>query len=265
MGPLVDCEVRLVDADGRVVPPGEVGEIQVRGPQVFDGYFDDPELDAASFLDGWFRMGDLGRFDDAGELCLAGRVKEVINRGGDKISPLEIDAVLRSFPGVSDAAAFAVPHPRLGEEVVAAVVVRPGVPLGAETVLAHANRVLGANRAPRRVWFVDGLPRTDGGKIRRGELPALVGFRGPAHDGRVVAAPAVAGSPTELALAALWAEVLQVRSIRRDADFFQLGGNALLGADLLHKVRAVFGVELTLEALRQEAATVAGMARLIGR
>jgi len=265
VGPLIDCEVRLLDARGNVVPPGEVGEVQVRGPQVFDGYFDDPELDAASFVDGWFRMGDLGRFDDAGELCLVGRVKEVINRGGDKISPLEIDAVLRSFPGVSDAAAFAIPHPRLGEELVAAVVIRPGVRLDVETVLAHASQVLGANRAPRRIWFVDSLPRTDGGKIRRGELPALVGYRGPADGGGTGAASTVAGPPIEVALAALWAEVLQLRSIRHDADFFQLGGNALLGADLLDKVRAVFGVELTREALHREAATVAGMARLIGR
>jgi acyl-CoA synthetase (AMP-forming)/AMP-acid ligase II len=265
VGPLVDCEVRLVDADGKVVPRGEIGEIQVRGPQVFDGYFAEPELDAASFVDGWFRMGDLGRFDDAGELCLAGRVKEVINRGGDKISPLEIDAVLRSLAGVADAAAFAIPHPRLGEEVVAAVVIRPEVRLDAQTVLAHARRVLGANRAPRRIWFVDHLPRTDGGKIRRGELPALVGHRGPMEERRAVTPPTPAGSPMEMALAALWAEVLQVRPIHRDADFFQLGGNARLGADLLDKVRAVFGVQLTLEALRREAATVAGMARLVGR
>jgi acyl-CoA synthetase (AMP-forming)/AMP-acid ligase II len=265
VGPLVDCEVRLVDADRKVVARGEIGEIQVRGPQVFDGYFDDPELDAASFVDGWFRMGDLGRFDDAGELWLAGRVKEVINRGGDKISPLEIDAVLRSLPDVADAAAFAIPHPRLGEEVVAAVVIRPGARLDAEAVLAHASRVLGANRAPRRIWFVDGLPRTDGGKIRRSELPALVRYRSPAEVGRTGAAPTAAAPPLEVALAALWAEVLQVQSIRRDADFFQLGGNALLGADLLDQVRAVFGVDLTPETLHGEAATVAGMAGLIAR
>jgi hypothetical protein len=265
VGPVVDCEVRLVDAGGNVVPPGEVGEIQVRGPQVFDGYFDDPELDAASFVDGWFRMGDLGRFDDAGELCLVGRVKEVINRGGDKISPLEIDAVLRSFPGVSDAAAFAIPHRRLGEEIVAAVVMRPGVRLGVESVRAHVSQVLGANRAPRRIWVVESLPRTDGGKIRRGDLMALVGYRGPADGTQAGAPPTLTGSPMEMALAALWAEVLQLRSIGRDADFFQLGGNALLGAELLDKVRAVFGIELTLEALHREAATVAGMARLIGR
>ena len=117
VGPLVGCEVRLADVAGRVVAPGEIGEVQVRGAQVFDGYFDDAELNAASFVDGWFRMGDLARFDAAGELHLVGRIKEQINRGGEKISPAEIDAVLRSLPGIADAGAFPVPHPRLGEEV----------------------------------------------------------------------------------------------------------------------------------------------------
>ena len=177
VGPLVDCEVQLVDETGAVVGPGGIGEVQVRGPQVFDGYFDDPALDAASFVDGWFRMGDLGRFDADCELWLMGRAKEVINRGGDKIAPLEIDAVLCAVPGVADAASFAVPHPRLGEEVVAAVVRRPGATVAEEAVLAHARAMLGPNRAPRRVWFVRSLPRTDGGKLRRNELPARVGYR----------------------------------------------------------------------------------------
>jgi acyl-CoA synthetase (AMP-forming)/AMP-acid ligase II/acyl carrier protein len=262
VGPLLACEVRLVDERGHAVARGEVGEVQVRGPQVFEGYIDDPALDAASFVDGWFRMGDLGRFDDAGELRLVGRVKEQINRGGDKISPAEIDAVLRVLPGIADAAAFPIPHPRLGEEVVAAVVLAPGAVASEEELLGRAREVLGANRAPRRLWFVPRLPRTDGGKLRRADLPAWIGFDSAAArqpDG----AAAAAMSPIQTALAALWASVLRLPAVSADADFFMLGGDSLRGAQLLLQVRAAFGVELPLKALFAEARTVAGMARHI--
>jgi oxalate---CoA ligase len=263
VGPLVDCEVRLVDETGNAVAPGAVGEILVRGPQVFDGYFDDDAPNAASFVDGWFRMGDLGRFDAAGELHLVGRVKEQINRGGDKISPAEIDAMLRTLPGVVDAAAFAVPHPRLGEEVAAAVVLAPGTVADEAALLARAREELGANRAPRRLWFVPRLPRTDAGKLRRGELPAWVGYA-PADvraSGADVAATPM--SPLEATLAELWASVLEQPTVSATADFFLLGGDSLRGTRLLGRVRAVLGVELPLRALFADARTVAGMARHI--
>jgi acyl-CoA synthetase (AMP-forming)/AMP-acid ligase II len=263
VGPLVGCEVRLADDAGRVVAPGEIGEVQVRGAQVFDGYFDDAELNAASFVDGWFRMGDLARFDAAGELHLVGRIKEQINRGGEKISPAEIDAVLRSLPGIADAGAFPVPHPRLGEEVVAAVVLHPGTVADEAALLARAREVLGANRAPRRLWFVPRLPRTEAGKLRRGELPAWVGYDPtglPAPEGDVQAPPM---SPLEAALAELWASVLEQPAVPLSADFFLLGGDSLRGTRLLGRVRAVLGVDLPLRALFADARTVAGMARRI--
>jgi amino acid adenylation domain-containing protein len=259
----VESDIRLVDERGHEVARGGVGEIHVRGPQLFDGYFDDADLQAASFVDGWFRMGDLARFDDDGELHLVGRVKEIINRGGDKIAPLEIDAVLRSVPGVADAAAFGVPHPRLGEEVVAVVVPKPGHDVDAESLLRHARSVLGANRAPRRVYFTDALPRTDGGKVRRHDLPAwlrLAGITAPASPASTASAPM---SPVEVALAALWTSVLKLSAVPRDADFFMLGGDSLRGVELLDQVHAVFGVEIAREVLFDDAATLAGMARRI--
>jgi hypothetical protein len=196
--------------------------MQVRGPQLFDGYFDDPELNAASFVDGWFRMGDLARFDADGELHLVGRVKEIINRGGDKIAPLEIDAMLRAIPGVADAAAFGIPHPRLNEEVVAAVVAQPGASLSADEILKRAREVLGANRAPRRVWFVDALPRTDAGKLRRHDLPAWVGHQETPAAPLPPPPPDARASPIAIALAALWTGVLRVSPIPPDKDFFML-------------------------------------------
>ena len=261
VGRVLDSEVRLCDADGRVVGTGEVGEIQVRGPQVFDGYVDDEALTAASFVDGYFRMGDLARFDADGDLYVVGRVKDVINRGGDKIAPLEIDEVLRSLPGVAEAAAFGVPHARLGEEVVAAVVMQPGATRDADGLLDAVRERLGARRAPRRLWFVDALPRTDVGKVRRAMLPEWVGYV--AAGGDAPASGPAAASPIETALAALWSGVLARGEVSRDATFQALGGDDDRAARLCAQVADVFGVEIAARALRDEASTVAAMARVI--
>ena len=118
--------VKIVAENGREVSPGEHGEILLGGPTVTSGYLDAPELNRASFVDGWFRTGDIGSLDSDGFLSLHGRKTEMINRGGEKISPAEIDDALQRHPDVAEAAAFAVPHPRLGEDVAAAVVLREG-------------------------------------------------------------------------------------------------------------------------------------------
>ena len=263
VGPVVDSDIRIVDADGRIVAPGEAGELQVRGPQLFDGYIDDDALNAASFVEGWYRTGDVVRIDDDGDLFIVGRTKDVISRGGDKIAPLEIDAVLLAQPGVADAAAFGVPHPRLGEEVVAAVVLEAGVEADAEAILGALRETLGARRAPRRLWFVASLPRTDVGKLQRTALPDWVGFR-PAEDAEATR-PAFDGSPLEHALAPLWASVLACDRVARDAAFYAQGGDDERAARLVAQVGAVFGVALPPDALRDEAATLAAMARLIER
>jgi len=262
VGAPIGCAVRLVDADGRVVADGGSGEIEVRGPQVFDGYLDDSPQDAQPFVDGWYRMGDLGRFDAAGELHVIGRIKDIINRGGEKISPAEVDAALRSVPGIADAAAFGIAHPTLGEEIVAAVVRAPGHHVEAEQVIAAVRDRLGPQRAPRRLWFVAELPRTDAGKIRRADLPDWVGYD-PAIAVPVAAAAEEDLSATGRTLAALWATALRLPSVPAHADFFMLGGDSLRGMQLVGAVRRVFGVELPLRSLFADAGTVAGMARRI--
>ena len=118
--------VIIVGEDGRRVTPGEQGEVLVRGPTVMSGYLDAPELNRASFVDGYLKTGDIGSLDEEGFLTLHGRQKDLINRGGEKIWPIEIDDVLVRHPAVAEAAAFPIPHPRLGEDVAAAVVLRPG-------------------------------------------------------------------------------------------------------------------------------------------
>jgi hypothetical protein len=129
-----------------------------RGPLVFTGYFDDPELTARSFVSDWFRTGDAGRIDAEGFVHIDGRITEMINRGGEKISPLEIDAALESLPGVKEAAAFGVRHATLGEELVAAVVPHAGATLDEQSILERLGAILDPRHVPRRIFVVDTLP-----------------------------------------------------------------------------------------------------------
>jgi acyl-CoA synthetase (AMP-forming)/AMP-acid ligase II len=168
---LPTCEIRIVDEHAEPLALQQHGEIVVRGPQVFPGYLDDPEANARTFLPGgWFRTGDIGYFDDAGYLYLSGRLREIINRGGEKIVPREVDDVLLAHPAVADAAVFAVPDPLLGEDVVAAVVLRPGAIASPRKLRSWMLDRLVSYKAPRRIWLVESLHRTTTGKVQRGEL-----------------------------------------------------------------------------------------------
>jgi acyl-CoA synthetase (AMP-forming)/AMP-acid ligase II len=164
-------EVAIRTVDGDPLPPGMVGEITVRGPAVFSGYLGDPEATAAAFFTGrWYRTGDLGYLDDEGYLFVTGRLREMINRGGEKIAPTEIDQVLRAHPAIADAAAFAIPDARLGEEIAAAVVLREEGTVAARVLRGWVAERLSPHKIPRRIWFLDELPRTGSGKVQRGEL-----------------------------------------------------------------------------------------------
>ncbi len=156
---------------GEPLAPGVAGEIAVRGPGVFPGYLDDAQATAEAFFPGgWYRTGDLGHVDAEGYLFVSGRVREMINRGGEKIAPSEIDDVLRAHPAVADAAAFGLPHARLGEEAAAAVVLREPGALSARAVRRWAASRLSLHKVPHRIWFVADLPRTGSGKVQRGVL-----------------------------------------------------------------------------------------------
>jgi acyl-CoA synthetase (AMP-forming)/AMP-acid ligase II len=256
-------EVAVIDASGRFGAQGSVGEIAVRGPLVFDGYLDDPELTARSFAGDWLRTGDLGWIDEDGYVFLSGRINEMINRGGEKISPVEIDGALESLAGVGEAAAFGVPHPTLGEEVVAAVVREAGSTIGEADIIDHVGRRLGSRQAPRRIHFMDRLPRTDSGKVRRNVLAQMFGLD-PRRGGSDDAAPAIAGAaPIEATLMRLWSDSLRGRAVGRDDNYFLVGGDSLSGLRLLGHVKAIFGIELPVRALFGDASTVAGMARAI--
>lgn len=181
VGVATGIEITILDAENGVLPPGTRGEVAIKGPTVIDGYENNPSANAAAFTGGWFRTGDEGMLDDEGYLFLTGRLKELINRGGEKISPLEIDAVLLEHPAVSQAVAFAIPHPKLGEEVGAAVVLREAVSGEPEEVSerelrAYVSERLAAFKVPKRILFVAEIPKGATGKIQRIGLAERLGL-----------------------------------------------------------------------------------------
>jgi len=166
--PLPPQEARIVDEAGRPVAQGEVGEIEIRGPTVMKEYFRDPENTAKALHDGWLRTGDLARADADGYLFIVGRSKEMILRGGENISPLEIEEVAARHPAVREAAAVGVPDRIWGETVALAVVARAAV--SEQELLEFCRARLSAYKAPQRVVFVDELPRNAVGKVTRSAL-----------------------------------------------------------------------------------------------
>ncbi len=170
--------VALVDEAGRFTD-GE-GEVVISGPNLTPGYLRNPDANRESFFvaEGrrWFRTGDLARFDEDGYLHLVGRKKEIINRGGEKVAPLEVDHVLLEHPAVAQAVTFAMPHPKLGEEVAAAVVLRPGFEAGERELRAFAAERLASFKVPRRILFVEQIPKGPTGKLQRLGLARLLGL-----------------------------------------------------------------------------------------
>ena len=169
-------EAAVMDASGKLLHPFETGEVVVRGSNIMDGYVDNPEANATAFSEDWFRTGDQGFRDADGYFTITGRLKELINRGGEKISPREIDEALLEHPAVAQAVAFAVPHPKLGEEIAAAVVLQEGSTLTQRQVRAFAAERLAGYKVPRQVLFLDGIPKGPSGKLKRVGLAKELGL-----------------------------------------------------------------------------------------
>ena len=168
-------EVAVMDDDGKLLEVGEIGEIVIRGPNVTLGYENNPQANATAFTNGWFRTGDQGMMDGDGYFSLTGRLKEIINRGGEKISPSEVDVVLMDHPAVQQVVTFAVPHDKLGEEVGAAVVLREGTKATPAEIRAFAADRLADFKVPRTVLILDEIPKGPTGKLRRIGLAEQLG------------------------------------------------------------------------------------------
>jgi acyl-CoA synthetase (AMP-forming)/AMP-acid ligase II len=169
-------EVAIMDEEGNLLPPDATGEIVIRGPNVTSGYENNPKANAEAFTKGWFRTGDQGVMDAEGYLSITGRLKEIINRGGEKISPREVDEVLMDHPAVQQVVTFAVPHEKLGEDVAAAVVLREGQKATERELREFAGRRLADYKVPRKVLFLDEIPKGATGKLQRIGLAAKLGL-----------------------------------------------------------------------------------------
>lgn len=169
-------EVAIIAADGRLLGAGEEGEVVTRGANVTPGYDINPKANAEGFAHGWFHTGDQGVMDHDGYLRITGRLKEIINRGGEKVSPAEVDAILMEHPAVHQALAFAMPHDMLGEEVAAAVVLREGASAGERELRDFASSRLAAFKVPRRIVILDDIPKGPTGKPQRIGLARKLGL-----------------------------------------------------------------------------------------
>ena len=169
-------EVAIMGEAGTLLPTGETGEVVIRGPNVVSGYENNPAANAQGFSDGWFRTGDQGLFDPEGYLTITGRLKEIINRGGEKISPREVEEVLLAHPAVAEVVAFAIPAEVLGEEVASAIVLHDGAGATEDEIRAFAAARLARFKVPRRIAILPQLPKGPTGKLQRVGLAARLGL-----------------------------------------------------------------------------------------
>jgi thioesterase domain-containing protein len=264
VGVAAGTDLAVMNEAGDLLPSGVVGEIVVRGPHVTGGYLNQPDA-VGGFAHEWFRTGDQGYVDADGYLFFTNRIKEMINRGGEKISPLEVDRVLVDHPEVAEAVALPLPHLTLGEDVAAAVVLRENASVTERDLQAFTEARLAAFKVPRRIVFVNELPRSAGGKVRRKILTETLDLeaRGAA------AAPhgaARSDSQAQEKLVRMWAQLLgiAVTMIGIHDNFFDLGGNSLLAIQLIGQVDRMFGMHLPLAAFLQ-APTIEHLTQVVSR
>jgi oxalate---CoA ligase len=169
-------EIAIMDDAGTLQPAGELGEVVIRGRNVTAGYENNPAANSSAFTSGWFRTGDQGFLDEDGYLRLTGRLKELINRGGEKISPIEVDVVLMDHPAVAQCVTFAMPHAMLGEEVAACIVVQEGLTVAEQELRDFVAGRLAQFKVPRKIIFVEELPKGATGKLQRIGLAEKLGL-----------------------------------------------------------------------------------------
>jgi acyl-CoA synthetase (AMP-forming)/AMP-acid ligase II len=169
-------EVAIMGEDGSLLAPGETGEIVIRGPNVTAGYENNPKANAEGWRAGWFRTGDQGVMDADGYVSITGRLKEIINRGGEKVSPREVDEILMDHPAVAQVVCFGMPHPKLGEEVAAAVVLREGQTATERDLQAFVSSRAAEYKVPKKILILDEIPKGATGKLQRIGLAAKLGL-----------------------------------------------------------------------------------------
>jgi acyl-CoA synthetase (AMP-forming)/AMP-acid ligase II len=236
-------EVRIMDEQGNFLATDRVGEVVIQGSNVTLGYENNPSVNQSAFDRGWFRTGDLGYLDEDGYLFLKGRIKEIINRGGEKISPREVDEVLLAHLAIEQVVTFAVPHTLLGEDVAAAVVLKGGASATEQEIKIFAAEKLADFKVPRVIVFVQEIPTGSTGKVQRIGLAAKLGLTATNPD-QPRADYLAPRTPLEEKLVEIWSDVLQVNSIGIQDNFFQLGGESIAAAQIANRIRSSYQVEL---------------------
>lgn len=256
VGPGAGPEVAIADEEGTLLADDEIGEVVIRGANVTAGYHGMDDLTDHFHAGGWFRTGDQGYLDEDGYLFLTGRLKEIINRGGETIAPREIDEALLRIEGVRQAVAFAVPDQSLGEEVGAAVVLDPDSSLAETELIDRLAAVLAVAKVPKRVVFLDEIPKGPTGKLQRIGLAERLGIDSVGD----------AGGTGDIAvvdrLTRLWRQALALDAVSPDARFLDSGGDSVTATQLADMVEREFGIELPLAGFFR-AATINQQAALI--
>jgi len=235
-------KVVIMDDSGGFLPAGQTGEIVVQGDGVTPGCTGNPEFHRRAFVQGWYRTGDLGRLDDDGYLFLSGRSQDVIHRGGDRIIPRDVETVLLSHPGVAEATCFPRPHPTLGEDLVAVVVLREGAASTENGIRTFAFDRLAPPKVPSRILIMDQLPNGPSGKVQRQTLAQRL-----AHLFR--ARPLRPRDGIESLVADIWTDVLETTEVGVNDNFFSLGGDSVRAARIVSRLNDLFQLALPMTTL----------------
>ncbi len=240
-------EIAIMDAGGSLLGAKETGEIVIRGQSVTAGYENNPEANAGAFTNGWFRTGDQGYLDAEKYLYITGRLKELINRGGEKISPREIDEVLLDHPAVAQAVTFAMPDAALGEAVGAAVVLRAGITATERQIREFVALHLADFKVPERVLILDEIPKGPTGKIQRIGLAAKLGLTGAVTPVSTPAVEFVAPrNAVEEGIASIWRGVLGIETVGIHDNFLHAGGDSVLLTQCIARIRESFNAEVSV-------------------
>src|SRR5215213_1589783 len=262
-GVATTIDINMQDENGNFLPRRREGEIVLRGACVMTGYEGEPIVNEESFSNGWFRTGDQGFIDDDGYLFITGRLKEIINRAGEKIAPLEIDQALLEHPLVEQAVTFPVPNDLLGEEVAAAVVLSRDGEVNETELRQFVFSKLAPFKVPRQILIVGEIPKGSFGKLQRSRLADLLHVQACDQNASAGEHEYVAPRTHEpTVLADIWSRILGRESIGVYDDFFRLGGDSILATQVVSQVRKIMDVELSSITMF-ESPTIAGLVRTL--